>query len=80
MSDFGFQVSTHSRLKAADAYAYVRGVLPQGFNTQPPEGGCKTLPRACCKNTSFNTQPPEGGCAADFLCEVENSLFQHTAA
>ena len=33
-----------------------------GFNTQPPEGGCDT-PQILLRHTvCFNTQPPEGGC------------------
>ena len=34
-------VSTHSRPKAA-AFGYREAQRPNGFNTQPPEGGCKT--------------------------------------
>ena len=33
------------------------------FNTQPPEGGCKTPVRVRTGVSCFNTQPPEGGCA-----------------
>ena len=34
------RVSTHSRLKAADVSAETLAKL-DGFNTQPPEGGCR---------------------------------------
>ena len=33
-----------------------------GFNTQPPEGGCRCMTKQSWKYGSFNTQPPEGGC------------------
>ena len=32
------------------------------FNTQPPEGGCRSHHRARASRAGFNTQPPEGGC------------------
>ena len=37
-----------------------------GFNTQPPEGGCPKprSPSPSCR--CFNTQPPEGGCTSFF--------------
>ena len=31
------------------------------FNTQPPEGGWRTVSQSRNKTRSFNTQPPEGG-------------------
>ena len=37
----------------------------RGFNTQPPEGGCKLSQNIVNEVIdSFNTQPPEGGCVA----------------
>ena len=33
-----------------------------GFNTQPPEGGCKQGAVSAQVMRCFNTQPPEGGC------------------
>ena len=39
----------------------------QGFNTQPPEGGCGQRQQHPSHHQSFNTQPPEGGC---FLFEL----------
>ena len=36
--------------------------LPVGFNTQPPEGGCRPAQRPLLLGVCFNTQPPEGGC------------------
>ena len=51
----------------------------QGFNTQPPEGGCFALDSVQIQVISFNTQPPEGGCSR---CNggINKRLFQHTAA
>ena len=34
----------------------------KGFNTQPPEGGCKRVFVVASARPRFNTQPPEGGC------------------
>ena len=34
-------VSTHSRPKAAAQRHEVAHLVLEGFNTQPPEGGCK---------------------------------------
>ena len=34
----------------------------EGFNTQPPEGGCEKLKEKPTALNGFNTQPPEGGC------------------
>ena len=54
-------VSTHSRPKAAGRSPI--GLLPIRvcFNTQPPEGGWKTVNRHSIQIRGFNTQPPEGG-------------------
>ena len=41
-----------------------------GFNTQPPEGGCKVKARIFLGDYSFNTQPPEGGCTDFQLFEL----------
>ena len=35
-----YPVSTHSRPKAAARTQALVWIVPQGFNTQPPEGGC----------------------------------------
>ena len=51
-----------------------------GFNTQPPEGGCKHTRKFKRFTDSFNTQPPEGGCIAIGARAVLSSRFQHTAA
>ncbi len=37
-------------------------ILSFGFNTQPPEGGCRPKTRQRRQLQCFNTQPPEGGC------------------
>ena len=55
-------VSTHSRPKAAARAIPTFCCAPCGFNTQPPEGGCKNQTTLYIKVTGFNTQPPEGGC------------------
>ena len=34
-----------------------------GFNTQPPEGGCRNETSQALSKKRFNTQPPEGGCS-----------------
>ena len=52
----------------------------QGFNTQPPEGGCRASSRSSAAPPSFNTQPPEGGCPQAQRWAVQNKVFQHTAA
>ena len=36
-----FGVSTHSRAEAAALHKLLKTWRPCGFNTQPPEGGCK---------------------------------------
>ena len=55
-------VSTHSRPKAAAAADSGGAGSGDGFNTQPPEGGCPPARIAPVSIISFNTQPPEGGC------------------
>ena len=37
--------------------------LADGFNTQPPEGGCLAFIASKYPFYCFNTQPPEGGCS-----------------
>ena len=54
-------VSTHSRLKAAeDMLGRIRFFFCC-FNTQPPEGGWHTTLIVWARWNCFNTQPPEGG-------------------
>ena len=71
-------VSTHSRPKAAAARTTPSTPSPPGFNTQPPEGGCKVgitaLPGLFC----FNTQPPEGGCLMEALIFLDNEVSTHS--
>ena len=70
-----FDVSTHSRPKAAAARTTPSTPSPPGFNTQPPEGGCKVgitaLPGLFC----FNTQPPEGGYGTIYYCDYIGNGF-----
>ena len=52
----------------------------RGFNTQPPEGGCKLSQNIVNEVIdSFNTQPPEGGCPFTRSVNDFASRFQHTA-
>ena len=51
-----------------------------GFNTQPPEGGCGCLWVDFTQFNRFNTQPPEGGCTATEVEKRKIVWFQHTAA
>ena len=51
-----------------------------GFNTQPPEGGCRAIQGERRKHCSFNTQPPEGGCPHLRQSLYDERWFQHTAA
>ena len=46
-----------------------------GFNTQPPEGGCKVKARIFLGDYSFNTQPPEGGCTGGKVTGREPNGF-----
>ena len=58
---YGFEVSTHSRPKAAGFKIRQMATGGAGFNTQPPEGGWASFRMKQIKSNSFNTQPPEGG-------------------
>ena len=73
------RVSTHSHPKVAADKDPEMIIAVLGFNTQPPEGGCKVKAHIFLGDYSFNTQPPEGGCQV--LKTVHKSLFvfQHTA-
>ena len=67
------KVSTHSRPKAAGCDFLSHVSLQKSFNTQPPEGGWRTMHRQLAAVHCFNTQPPEGGwqqhkTAKDGLC------------
>ena len=57
------RVSTHSRPKAAGRHCPASLRRYSCFNTQPPEGGWRSLSLFWKRNRSFNTQPPEGGWA-----------------
>ena len=59
-------VSTHSRPKAAASKLVTLCPINTGFNTQPPEGGCKGVSMNFCTPFGFNTQPPEGGCVLTY--------------
>ena len=49
-----------------------------GFNTQPPEGGCKAGERGDSGSFSFNTQPPEGGWAISDLADFIYMVSTHS--
>ena len=54
-------VSTHSRPKAADDN-FVLATISGGFNTQPPEGGCKAEAEAwAAKIVSTHSRPKAAG-------------------
>ena len=55
-------VSTHSRPKAAAAAVRPAKSLRCGFNSQPPEGGCRRRMGKVSDTCCFNSQPLEGGC------------------
>ena len=63
-------VSTLSRPKAAvNRLCCNPNCLQCGFNTQPPEGGCRVGLLQYSTSSGFNTQPPEGGCySAVYRC------------
>ena len=56
-----FDVSTHSRPKAAAQQNLHNSQWRFSFNTQPPEGGWLMKLLAPNMRNCFNTQPPEGG-------------------
>ena len=46
------------------------------FNTQPPEGGCRSIANPTLHHLlSFNTQPPEGGCKLNILTQATFMSF-----
>ena len=75
-----WEVSTHSRLKAA-GFIYARvTIVPPCFNTQPPEGGW-LLPKAAWLGADVSThsrlKAAGRGANGRFMSD---SQFQHTAA
>ena len=61
-------VSTHSRPKAAAVVPGLERYLKQCFNTQPPEGGCASGPRASTKTFSVSTHSRPK--AAALVCRI----------
>ena len=51
---------------------------PQGFNTQPPEGGWVERATRCSTVTGFNTQPPEGGWTAEEIVRQLKAVSTHS--
>ena len=72
-------VSTHSHPKVAARVGASVGQAINGFNTQPPEGGCRCRNKTWLWLCGFNTQPPEGGCRINGKWPIKFSRFQHTA-
>ena len=56
-----WEVSTHSRPKAAGINPHKLNRTTRGFNSQPPEGGWVIIWILLCIFIGFNSQPPEGG-------------------
>ena len=56
-----YDVSTHSRPKAAGPLQQSFIDVNERFNTQPPEGGWRKSREIRKRKQGFNTQPPEGG-------------------
>ena len=56
-----FDVSTHSRPKAAGRRIPQRNRSHPRFNSQPPEGGWQNTLLQSSATCGFNSQPPEGG-------------------
>ena len=52
----------------------------EGFNTQPPEGGCKMGLEVSQSGGSFNTQPREGGCLLSSLFPQNIRVSTHSRA
>ena len=73
-------VSTHSRPKAAASSFITPNHCTIGFNSQPPEGGCKRVVQRGWLTVRFNSQPPEGGCGIGAVALSLNGWFQLTAA
>ena len=49
-----------------------------GFNTQPPEGGCRARREQRARYRGFNTQPPEGGWPMPFEPTEEDFVSTHS--
>ena len=71
-------VSTHSRPKAAASAGCHLCGDDDGFNTQPPEGGCCTTKSANQASCCFNTQPPEGGCLNYHKARERDKVSTHS--
>ena len=72
-------VSTHSRPKAAGLAAETPRPPICSFNTQPPEGGCKSVEDlARVYEVSTHSRPKAADHAHQWFCN--HFLFQHTAA
>ena len=71
-------VSTHSHPKVAASWPVRALIIWVCFNTQPPEGGCKSCLPVITMCRSFNTQPPEGGCDMDKGLCVDFAVSTHS--
>ena len=60
---YNYEVSTHSRPKAAGAYLrHDEGAYRVSTHSRPKAAGAESI-KAVSQVTGFNTQPPEGGWA-----------------
>ena len=67
---------TAARRRLAQILAY--RIYFSSFNTQPPEGGCRSGHRSCRDLPSFNTQPPEGGWPDAVLYRIDALVSTHS--
>ena len=75
-----YEVSTHSRPKAAGWLRRKQVIWHGSFNSQPPEGGWAGLRHDYPFNLGFNSQPPEGGWSTIRRNTHPAAAFQLTAA
>ena len=79
IKEYGYyEVSTHSRPKAAAAISLYTLFRTLSFNTQPPEGGCDLLRIVRSFPLGFNTQPPEGGCKGLPYLSIADRVSTHS--
>ena len=75
-----FDVSTHSRLKAAGITQFKsKPFAPVSTHSRLKAAG-KIVDMAVSEICCFNTQPPEGGWGMVLVEFADFFLFQHTAA
>ena len=75
-----YDVSTHSRLKAAGAAMAAAATTIARFNTQPPEGGWGNVTLAAVASLPVSTHSRLKAAGASWKKHAARALFQHTAA